>query len=531
VKSPFRLDKERAHFKMLIDDIPESITIDEDYDIARMLSRSEFPPVIARLIGDEKPIIVLPPSGLEIYGEVINAFKGKGDRVSEADQLRFPDLQASSLLILGVDNPMVGRLYGCLATEAGFSLLIKENPWNSKKVVGILNARSKGEVDAAFQKIFHYGKYSVISFDHGVNVYKKIDETKRGITKELLEQPVAIDVSALKNFSDMMERVVGKKIIYVGETHDQFSHHAMQLEMIKDLCRKGRKVTIGMEMFQKPFQTALDDYVEGKIDERELLKNTEYFRRWGFDYNLYRPILQFARSEKIHVIALNIREEIVDKVFRGGLDSLSEEEKEYVPSQMDFSDDAYQERLKKIFGEHKDFKTSNFDFFYQAQILWDETMSESIDKFLRIHPDYQMVVLAGSGHLAYGSGIPKRTARRGGYDYAIILNDVDSEKDIADYILLPGTIPYVGPPKLMVLLMEEKGRAKIVGFPQGSASEKAGMKVGDIILSIDHTPVDSIDDVKIELLFKKKGENVRLKILRKTFLSGSKEMAFEVTLQ
>ena len=75
-----------------------------------------------------------------------------------------------------------------------------------------------------------------------------------------------------------------------------------------------------------------------------------------------------------------MRQEIVDKVFRSGLDSLSEEEKESLPSQMDFSDDAYKERLKKIFEEHEDFKTRNFDFFYQAQILWDETMSESIDQ-------------------------------------------------------------------------------------------------------------------------------------------------------
>jgi S1-C subfamily serine protease len=70
-----------------------------------------------------------------------------------------------------------------------------------------------------------------------------------------------------------------------------------------------------------------------------------------------------------------------------------------------------------------------------------------------------------------------------------------------------------------------------VGFPQGSISEKAGMKVRDIIQSIDHTPVDSVDDVKIELLFRKKGDKVKVKILRKTFLSGSKEMVFEATLQ
>jgi S1-C subfamily serine protease len=141
-----------------------------------------------------------------------------------------------------------------------------------------------------------------------------------------------------------------------------------------------------------------------------------------------------------------------------------------------------------------------------------------------------VVVLAGSGHLVYGSGIPKRAARRNGYAYTIILNDADLEKDIANYVLFPGTIPGVTSPKLMVFLKEEAGKLEIVGFPQDSASEKAGMQVGDMILSIDRTPVHSVDDIKIELLFRKKGDKVSVAVLRKGLL-GPEETNFEVTLQ
>ena len=350
------------------------------------------------------------------------------------------------------------------------------------------------------------------------------------MNEELLNSPIAVMISDLKTFAGVMERVAGKKIVYVGENHNQFSHHVMELQIIKNLHRRGKKIAIGMEMFQKPFQKPLDDYIEGRIDERDLLKKTQYFKRWGFDYNLYRPILEFARSERMPVVALNMRQEIVDKVFQGGIDSLSEEEKALIPSRMDFSDDAYRERLEKVFQEHQDFGAGNFNFFYQAQILWDETMSEAIDEFLKAHPSDHMVVLAGNGHLAYRSGIPKRTARRNGYDDAIILNDVDLEKDIADYVLFPKTIPGVTSPKLMVLLKEKGGKVEIAGFPSGSNSEKAGMKVGDMILSIDHTPVRDIDDVKIDLLFKKKGEEVKVRILRKGFF-GSQEIDFKVALQ
>lgn len=363
---------------------------------------------------------------------------------------------------------------------------------------------------------------------HTLQVSLDIQASK--MNEELLNSPIAVMISDLKTFAGVMERVAGKKIVYVGENHNQFSHHVMELEIIRDLHRRGKKIAIGMEMFQRPFQKPLDDYIEGRIDERELLKKTQYFKRWGFDYNLYRPILEFARSERIPVVALNMRQEIVDKVFQGGIDSLSEEEKALIPSRMDFSDDAYRERLEKVFQEHQDFGAGNFNFFYQAQILWDETMSESIDEFLKAHPSDHMVVLAGNGHLAYRSGIPKRTATRNGYDDAIILNDVDLEKDIADYVLFPKSIPGVTSPKLMVLLKEKGGKVEIAGFPSGSNSEKAGMKVGDMILSIDHTPVRDIDDVKIDLLFKKKGEEVKVRILRKGFF-GSQEIDFKVALQ
>jgi uncharacterized iron-regulated protein len=367
----------------------------------------------------------------------------------------------------------------------------------------------------------------VIDFPHEASLNVRASE----MNEELLKSPVAVEISTLKTLSEVMERVGGRKIVYVGESHDQSSHHVMELEVIKDLHRKGKKVAIGMEMFQRPFQGVLDDYIEGRIDERAFLKGTQYFKRWGFDYNFYRPILLFARSERVPVVALNMTQEIVDKVFRGGLDSLSEEEKSLVPPQMDFSDDAYKERLQKVFQAHQDFGAGNFNFFYQAQILWDETMSESVDEFLKTHPMDHMVVLAGNGHLAYGSGIPKRTARRNGYDYAIILNDADLENNIADYVLLPEAMPGTTSPKLMVLLKEKGGKTEIAGFGHGSNSKKAGLKVGDVLLSINHTPVSDVDDLKIDLLFRSKGEKVKVRILRKGLFGVQKEMDFEVLLQ
>jgi aminopeptidase N len=530
VRYRFPVEKENTRIKVLLDHYPRRVVLDEDYDLARILSDGEFPPVIARFLNEEKTLLILPPSGEEVYPKAVDHFKRMGARIERSGQVKDEDLKTSSAVILDRKNPLAERLYGRIEAEGGFSLTIKANPWNPKKVVAILHAESSEELAAAFPKIRHYGKYSFVSFHQGENAGKRAEAAGRGMVKELAKEATASDVSFIKGLPEVIRQVADKKIIYLGETHDRYSHHLVQLEFIQALHAMGKKVAIGMEMFQRPFQKALDDYISGRIGEKEFLKKSEYFKRWQFDYNLYRPVLQFARAEKIPVVALNIQREITEKVGRTGLDSLSEEEKRMIPSRMDFSDRAYRERLERIFREHSSFEAKNFDFFHQAQVLWDETMAESIDLFLKKNPDYQTIVLAGSGHLAHGSGIPNRAARRNGFDYAIILNDADPERDIAHFIVNPGTIPMEGTPRLMVSLKEGKGQVAIQDFSHGSVSEKAGMQRGDIILSLDGAPVESVEDIRIELLFRKKGERVIVRVLRKEPIRGDQAIEFEVPL-
>jgi uncharacterized iron-regulated protein len=340
-----------------------------------------------------------------------------------------------------------------------------------------------------------------------------------------------LELSSLKKLSDVVKGLANKKIVYVGEQHDKFAHHQVQLEILQGLYRQNPKIAVGMEMFQRPFQKALDDYIAGAIDERTFLKRSEYFKRWDIDYHLYKPILDFARAKHLPVIALNVRREIVEKVGKGGLDSLSKEETQEIPAELDRSDPQYRERLKEIFAAHQQRENKNFEFFYQAQMLWDETMAESIDRFLKQHPDYRMVVLAGAGHVQYGSGIPKRAFRRNGLDYAIVLSDAEIEKDIAHYIVFPEAAKTTTAPKLMVMIEDQDQTVRIKGFVKDSVSEKAGLKLDDTILALDGHPVNSIEDIKIALFFKNAGDSIMVKTRRMNASQQTEEQEFKVTLQ
>ena len=527
-----RLYDKKQGFEILTEGKPEELVIDEYYDTFRKLIPEETPPVIGRLLNHDKGLIVLPSEGKEeIYSRVVKYFEDRGYGTKKPQEVGDKDLKQSPLVVLGYDNPVIKRLFGKMDEPSqGLVLSMRKNPFDPSMIIGVVNASSGNEVDAAWEKIAHYGHYSLVTFKEGKNTEKRIKESQRGWDIPLGEPVVGIEVSKTKRLPDIISSISDKRIVYVGERHTSYEHHLTQFETIKRLFRKNPKIAIGMEMFQRPFQQVLDDYIEGTIDEKEFLKSSEYFSRWGFDYHLYGDILTFAREEKIPVIALNIKREIVDKVSRNGIDSLTEEEKKELPDSMDMSDEEYRERLREVFGQHESAGSRDFGNFYQSQIIWDEIMAQSIDEYLRKNPDRKMVVIAGSGHLVFKSGIPKRVFRRNGLDYAVLLNDDSVEAGIADFVLFPHPVKMASAPRLMALLAEEEGRVTIKGFPDKSVSEKAGLEKGDVIISLDNEPIKGVDDIKIFLFYKKPGDIIDVRVLRKRFLFGDRELSFKVTL-
>jgi aminopeptidase N len=510
---------------------PEELVVDDNYDLFRRLSPGEFPPVIARLLGAGKKIFVMPDGKEADYSPVADYFKRLGFAVKKENDVKYDDLKTSTLAIPGSETALARRLFADgEKSDADFSIAVRANPFNKEKVVALLEGKPV-EMPSFMQRATHYGNYSHLSFKGGKEVLKAVEKSGSGIEETLSEDVPAIETRTIINIPEVVERAAGKKIIYVGELHDRFEDHRAEYDIIRALHEKNNNIAIGMEMFQKPFQKALDDYIAGKIDEREFLKKSEYFSRWRFDYTLYREILLYAREYRIPVIALNIRSGIVSKVAKSGLLSLSEKELKEVPADMDLSNSVYRARLKKFYGLHEDSPMMNFDFFYEAQVLWDESMAHNLNDFMQKHPGVQVVVLAGAGHLAYGSGIPARAYRLNKQDYTIIVNSAgDAEREIADYILFPKSIVAPESPKLMVMIKEEKGEVIISGFPPDSISEKAGLEKDDIILSVDETKIHDVADLKIFLLYKKKGDTVTVTVKRKRFLFGPAEKKIKVTL-
>ena len=354
-------------------------------------------------------------------------------------------------------------------------------------------------------------------------------------TTEMVDTTPALRLTNKFTIENLVPELADKRVIYVGETHTRYDHHLLQLEIIRKIHTLHPDLAIGMEYFQQPYQQYLDDYIRGEIDEREMLRRTEYYDRWRYDYRLYAPILRYAQEQSIPLVALNLPVEITQKVSRDGLDSLSETERAQVPAEIDRSDEAYAKRLEKIFKDHPSGQVPNFEHFLTSQLLWDEGMAQQVAEYLTANPSRRMIVLAGSGHLAYGSGIPNRVARRIPVDSSLVINSWEGELDpmVADFLLLPQEqeLPKAG--KLGAMLDEDKANQTVkldVCLPD-SPCAKTGLKKGDQILSIDDEIITNMADLRVMMWDKQPGDEITLTIRRKHWFAEDEELSYQVTLQ
>jgi uncharacterized iron-regulated protein len=229
-------------------------------------------------------------------------------------------------------------------------------------------------------------------------------------------------------------------LVLVGEHHTDPSHHAAQLRVIRSLDEKGIPLSIGLEMFRKNQQEALDQWVSGNIDEKDF--EAIYLDNWNFPWPLYRSIFIYAREKKIPMIGLNVPRGITRQVAEQGFASLSTQQRGELEGVTCNVTREYRDFIRSAFGAHGH-GTMDFARFCEAQLVWDTAMAINVVNHLEAHPDRVMVLLAGSGH-ARKMAIPHQVKGRSSIPLAVLLPHTPdifepetlTEAD-ADFIITP----------------------------------------------------------------------------------------------
>ncbi len=220
-----------------------------------------------------------------------------------------------------------------------------------------------------------------------------------------------------------------QRVVIVGEHHSNRRHHQGQLAVIRSLHHSGARLAVGMEMFRQDSQATLDRWMEGSLDERAFREAWD--DNWGYNWDLYAAILEYVRKEKIPLVGLNVPREITRQVARNGFASLNPEQRGALHHIACRVDADYMRYIREAFGGHAH-GGLNFEYFCEAQLVWDSVMAIHARDWLAAHPGQAMVILAGTGH-AHKLGIPAQLAQLAPeLSVTVILPEVAGRGDAAD---------------------------------------------------------------------------------------------------
>ncbi len=548
VRKTIPVTEQSQTVEILVDELPVEMIIDPEYDLMRTPIPKEIPPLWSQFIGADDKTVVLPSSetGKDIYKPLLSMLESMGCEMIAADELGNDDLDEGSFLFLGNSEHSLGLFADPTHSDKGVTVDVRKNPLAPNKVMVLVTSPDRKQTESIKRKLSHYGKYSFLYFENGRAIEKTTAASDQGIQINLFTGPQAIRVPNIQSFDDIIEEIKNSKVVYVGEMHTDLGSHVLQLQVIQALFREDPNLAIGMEMFPRSSQDALDNYINGTIDtEKEFLKKSDYFGVWGFDYRYYRDIIGYAHRNGIPIVGLNIAKSIVSQVFKEGhLDGLDEDQTGAIPIERKLDAPGYRQRLATAFSSHdkRTFSPEKIGGFIQAQSIWDETMAESIVDYLTNNPERKMVVIAGNGHVYKDSAIPSRVSRQMDVGQSVISSINYGTTALVpgykvDYLVYTQSVDLEPSPKVGVVLKKEdidddpdNTRLRVLQIsPHGKAKE-SGLEINDILLTLDGQEVREISDIKIILLDKRPGDTVSLKVLRENMLFQDKELDLEVEL-
>jgi uncharacterized iron-regulated protein len=180
------------------------------------------------------------------------------------------------------------------------------------------------------------------------------------------------------SYAKLLKAAEKTQVVLFGEYHNNAIAHWLELELTKDLSQK-RKVILGAEMLEADNQKQLDQYLKDEINQKQLDSTARLWPNYKTDY---KPLVDFAKENKLSFIATNIPRRfasIVSKKGFEGLETLTSEEKLWIaplPIAFDTNLPGYV-NMMKMMGDHA---SPNMP---KAQAIKDATMAYFIQKNLK----------------------------------------------------------------------------------------------------------------------------------------------------
>jgi uncharacterized iron-regulated protein len=192
------------------------------------------------------------------------------------------------------------------------------------------------------------------------------------------EAYVLYDIKGVRtDYSKLLAEAKKADVILFGELHDNPISHWLQKELTKDVyAEKKEKLVLGAEMFEADDQIALNEYLAGRMSEKTLKDEVKLWNNFPTDY---KPLLDFAKTNKLNFVAANIPRRYANMVYSRGtacLDSIDADAKKWI-APLPFKYDGNVKAYKEIFENSGGHGGENLP---KSQAIKDATMAHFILK-------------------------------------------------------------------------------------------------------------------------------------------------------
>jgi uncharacterized iron-regulated protein len=300
---------------------------------------------------------------------------------------------------------------------------------------------------------------------------------------------------------ELARRLKDVRVLFIGEEHTNGEFHRVQLNVIEALRAAGRKPIIGLEMFPWGPQPALDRWSRGELDEARFLDESRWYDVWSHHYGHYRDIFRYARDQRLKLVGLNAPRDVVRTVRSKGFEALPPETRGRFPPNIDLSNTEHRTLVRAYFDDddplHAKMSDEALEGIYRAQVTWDAAMGWQAGQTLTDPADLReiVVVLIGVGHVAYDLGAARQLASGFKGGIASLIPVTVPKRINAAYAQFVWGIPRTAQPTLPVLGVSLMGRlgqqpSAVIQVETGSSAAAAGVRVGDVLRSLDGTVID-----------------------------------------
>ncbi len=325
-----------------------------------------------------------------------------------------------------------------------------------------------------------------------------------------LDAPVDTSNGEVIGSSELVKRLSDTRVLFIGEEHTNSEFHRIELRVIQALRANGREVLLGLEMFPYSAQPALDDWNRGLLTEQGLLEKAEWYVNWSYPFSYYRDIFEYARVQKIPMYGVNLPAPTLRTIRTRGFEALPASERTHLPPRIDLTNAEHHQLFRAYFDPtdplHSQLSPDQEAAMYRVQVAWDSAMGWNAAQALEAHagPTAIMVVLLGSGHVAYGLGAAHQLEGQFAGKVQTLIPVAVRDRDFApvatvrasyaDFVW--GVPPQLRPdvPSLGVSLSGRLGPnpTAVIEVEPGSAAALAGVRTGDVLLRLGATALTSI---------------------------------------